>query len=64
VRLVDDVLAAGVARVRRKGRVLAVLTDGGAERLVEEARALNPVSVDVAPVTLKEIFLDSVAAED
>ena len=33
-------------------------------RVVDEARALNPVSVDVAPVTLKEIFLETVAAED
>jgi hypothetical protein len=30
---------------------------------VDEARALNPVSVDVVPVTLKEIFLETVAAE-
>ena len=29
-----------------------------------EARALNPVSVDVVPVTLKEIFLETVSSED
>jgi ABC-2 type transport system ATP-binding protein len=56
--------APGVARVRRGGRVLTVLSSQGAEPIVEEARALNPVSVDVAPVTLKEIFLETVAAED
>jgi len=54
----------GVVRVRRKGRVLTVLSSAGAERILEEARALNAVSVDVVPVTLKEIFLETVTAED
>jgi ABC-2 type transport system ATP-binding protein len=56
--------APGIERVRRKGRVLTVLSSAGAERIVDEARALNPVSVDVVPVTLKEIFLETVATED
>jgi ABC-2 type transport system ATP-binding protein len=56
--------APGVERVRRKGRVLTVLSSAGAERILDEARALNPVSVDVVPVTLKEIFLETVTAED
>jgi ABC-2 type transport system ATP-binding protein len=56
--------APGIVRVRREGRVLTVLSSAGAERIIEEARALNPVSVDVVPVTLKEIFLETVAAED
>jgi ABC-2 type transport system ATP-binding protein len=54
----------GVVRVRRKGRVLTVLSSAGAERILDEARALNPVSVDVVPVTLKEIFLETVTTED
>jgi ABC-2 type transport system ATP-binding protein len=53
-----------VARVRRKGRVLTVLSSAGAEPILEEARALGPVSVDIVPVTLKEIFLETVTAED
>ncbi|PYR39453.1 MAG: ABC transporter ATP-binding protein [Acidobacteria bacterium] len=56
--------AAGVARVRRQGRVLTVIASGGAEPILDEARALGPVSVDVAPVTLKEIFLETVATEE
>jgi ABC-2 type transport system ATP-binding protein len=56
--------APGVERVRRKGRVLTVLSSAGAERILDEARALHPVSVDVVPVTLKEIFLETVNAED
>jgi ABC-2 type transport system ATP-binding protein len=56
--------APGVERVWRKGRVLTVLSSAGAERILEEGRALGPVSVDVVPVTLKEIFLETVTAED
>ena len=56
--------APGIVRARREGRVLTVLSSAGAERIIEEARALNPISVDVVPVTLKEIFLETVAAED
>jgi ABC-2 type transport system ATP-binding protein len=56
--------AAGVERVRRKGRVLSVLSSAGSDDVVSEARRLNPLSVDVVPVTLKEIFLETVAVED
>ena len=56
--------APGVERVRRRGRVLTVLSSAGADRIVDEARALNPVSVDIVPVTLKEIFLETVVGED
>ena len=56
--------AAGIERVRRKGRVVTVLSSAGAEPFLEEARALNPMSVDVVPVSLKEIFLETVAEED
>jgi len=56
--------APGIERVRRSGRVLSVLSSAGAEPVLDEARALNPVSMDVVPVTLKEIFLEAVALED
>ena len=54
----------GVARVRREGRVLTVLSSAGAERILDETRGLRPVSVDVTPVTLKEIFLETVSEEE
>jgi ABC-2 type transport system ATP-binding protein len=54
----------GVARVRRSGRVLSVLSSAGVDGVIEEGRALRPVSVDTAPVSLKEIFLESVATEE
>ena len=54
----------GIERVQRRGRVLTVLSSTGVEPLLEEARALRPVSVDVSPVTLKEIFLETLSSED
>jgi ABC-2 type transport system ATP-binding protein len=56
--------APGVARVRRAGRVLTILASAGAEPIIDEARALGARSVDVLPVTLKEIFLSTVNTED
>ena len=56
--------APGVVRVQRQGRVLTVLSSGGSERVIDEARALGPISVDVVPVTLKDIFLESVVGEN
>jgi ABC-2 type transport system ATP-binding protein len=56
--------APGAGRVRRQGRVLTVLASEDAGAVVQEARALHPISVDVLPVTLKEIFLETVAGED
>jgi ABC-type multidrug transport system ATPase subunit len=53
-----------VLRARRRGRVLTVMSNGGAGPVLDEARALRPASVDVLPVTLKEIFLETVNAED
>ena len=54
----------GAGRARRKGRVLTMLASAGADGIVDEARALHPVSVDIVPVTLKEIFLETVVGED
>jgi ABC-2 type transport system ATP-binding protein len=56
--------SAGVARTWRKGRVLTVLSSAGAEGIVDEVRVLQPISIDVTPVTLKDIFLESATAED
>src|SRR5258706_6118081 len=56
--------AVGVENVSRKGRVMTVLSSAGAEGIVDEARELNPVSVDVVAVSLKEIFLETEARED
>jgi ABC-2 type transport system ATP-binding protein len=54
----------GVERVRRRGRVLTLLSSAGTDQVVNEAWALHPVSIDVTPVSLKDIFLETVVAED
>ena len=54
---------AGILRAQRSGRALTLLSSGGAEQIVAEARALHPVSVEVLPVTLKEIFLETIREE-
>jgi ABC-2 type transport system ATP-binding protein len=54
----------GIVSVRREGRVLSVLSRSGEEGVIAEARALKPTSVDVLPVTLKEIFLETVGVEN
>ena len=54
----------GVARMHRKGRVITLMSSGNSDSIVDEARALHPTSMEVLPVTLKEIFLETVGAED
>jgi ABC-2 type transport system ATP-binding protein len=54
----------GVVAARREGRVLSVLSRSGEEGVAAEARALNPKSVEILPVTLKEIFLETVGVEN
>ena len=56
--------SSGVVRLRREGRVLSVLCRAGEADVVAEARALNAKSVDVLPVSLKEIFLETVGVEN
>ncbi len=56
--------APGIVRVHREHRVLTVLSSAGADEVANEARALNPVSITVTPLTLKDIFLETVAREN
>jgi ABC-2 type transport system ATP-binding protein len=55
--------APGIVRARRQGRVLTVLSSAGPDSVVDEARALNPSAVNTSPVTLKDIFLETVVTE-
>jgi ABC-2 type transport system ATP-binding protein len=54
---------AGAARFRRDARSLTVIADRDVETIVDQAYLHNAVSVDVAPVTLKEIFLECARSE-
>jgi ABC-2 type transport system ATP-binding protein len=50
----------GVEHVRTSGRQLTVIASRNAEAVVERAQTLAAVSVEVEPVSLREIFLDTV----
>jgi ABC-2 type transport system ATP-binding protein len=54
----------GVIRSERRGRVLTMLCRGSVEAVLSEARGLNPVSVEILPVNLKEMFLETVHGEN
>jgi ABC-2 type transport system ATP-binding protein len=50
----------GVEHIRASGRQLTVLASRNADDVVERARSLAAVSVEVQPVTLREVFLDTI----
>ena len=54
---------AGVDHLRQRGRTASLLVHGDVDALVDRARELGPSSVEVRPVTLKELFLDHVRGE-
>jgi ABC-2 type transport system ATP-binding protein len=56
--------ARGTHRIQRQGRVLTVLSSAGGDAVIEELRGYRPASLEVSPVTLKDIFLESVRRED
>jgi ABC-2 type transport system ATP-binding protein len=56
--------APGVVRVKRQGRVLLVSASGHADAICAEGRRFGAVSVDVATVPLKDLFLEVIAVED
>lgn len=53
----------GADHVRRRGRTASLLAHRDVEAVVSRARELGPRSVEVRPVTLKELFLDHVKGE-
>jgi len=56
--------APGVVRVIRSGRVLTVIASANHQQIVNDARALLPLSTDVVALTLKDIFLESILTEE
>jgi ABC-2 type transport system ATP-binding protein len=50
----------GVRQIQTSGRQLIVRANRNADAIVERARDLDAVSIDVAPVTLREVFLETV----
>jgi ABC-2 type transport system ATP-binding protein len=56
-------VAAGASQFRRDERSLTVFADRDVETIVDQAYLHNAVSVNVSPVTLKEIFLECARSE-
>jgi ABC-2 type transport system ATP-binding protein len=52
--------AGGIVRQQRRGRVLTAICRGDVGPIAAEARALGAASVEIMPVPLKEIFLETV----
>jgi ABC-2 type transport system ATP-binding protein len=51
---------AGVEKIRTEGRRMSVFASSNADAVVERAHNLSAVSVEVAPVGLRDIFLETV----
>jgi ABC-2 type transport system ATP-binding protein len=56
----EEFLFSGVERIRKSGHQMSVFASRNTEAVIERAHSLNAVSVDVAPVGLREIFLETV----
>ena len=56
--------APGTHRVTRRGRVLTILTSSHGDAVMTEVKGYRPASIDVTPVSLKDIFIESVRTED
>jgi ABC-2 type transport system ATP-binding protein len=56
----DDFSLVGADRIRRSGRQVVLLASRDVETLLERVHGLQPVSVEVEPVSLRELFLETV----
>jgi len=59
----DEFRMPGIRRVRRADRQLSVIVRGNADAVAAQGRSMNAVSVDVIPISLREVFLESVRSE-
>ena len=50
----------GIQQIHTSGRQVVLLANQNADAIVELARTMEPVSVDVAPMGLREVFLETV----
>ena len=49
----------GIERIAVEGRSVSLFASRNVERIVSHANALHPMAIDVLPVSLKDIFLES-----
>ncbi len=57
-----DFRVAGIENVRTEGRTVSLVASHNVDTIVEHVRMLRAGSIDVAPLSLKEIFLGKVKA--
>src|SRR5580704_963226 len=55
-----ELIVPGIERIRSSGHQITVLTSRNADEVIRRARDLSAVSVEVSPVPLREIFLETV----
>jgi ABC-2 type transport system ATP-binding protein len=55
-----DFQLAGVERIRTRGQQMSLFASGNVDAIVERARDFHATAIDVSPVGLREIFLQSV----
>jgi ABC-2 type transport system ATP-binding protein len=56
----SDVRVAGVERIRASGRQMRVVVSKNVDVVIERAHDLHASSVEVSPISLREIFLETV----
>jgi ABC-2 type transport system ATP-binding protein len=63
---IEEMSLEGVRTSRADGHVLSLVVDSNVDNITGRARALGAISVDVQPMSLRELFLDAVetGAED
>jgi ABC-2 type transport system ATP-binding protein len=59
----DELRIPGIRRIRRADRQLSVLVSSNCDAVAAQGRSMNAVSVEVSPISLREVFLESVQSE-
>ena len=54
----------GVEKIRREGRQITILASSNADAIAQMGRDRGAVDIDVSPVNLREIFLETVQERD
>lgn len=57
-----DFQVAGIERVYSDGRIVSLIASRNVDAIVEQVRAMQGSNVEIAPLSLKEVFLETVKA--
>ena len=57
-----ELIVEGVKDIQAEGKMLSLFVSHNLDHILERIRALQPTKVEVMPVSLKEIFLQSLKA--